>query len=110
MMQLMTGQGSRDDAATVQDFVKQFGFDSTADRILPVPSGVVWAAWEKFVQVEPWENLESNPRTAPTARIRLVTYNNWFAVPHGTQRKATLRVCPTTLSILVGSLFLKLSS
>ena len=62
----------------------QFGFDSTADRILPVPSGVVWAAWEKFVQVEPWENLESNPRTAPTARIRLVTYNNWFAVPHGT--------------------------
>ena len=84
MMHMITGQGSRDDAATVQDFVKQFGFDSTADRILPVPSGVVWAAWEKFVQVEPWENLESNPRTAPTARIRLVTYNNWFAVPHGT--------------------------
>ena len=81
---MITGQGSRDDAAAVQDFVKQFGFDSTADRILPVPSGVVWAAWEKFVQVEPWENLESNPRTAPTARIRLVTYNNWFAVPHGT--------------------------
>ena len=50
----------------------------------PVPSGVVWAAWEQFVHVEPWENLESNPRTAPTARIRLVTYNNWFAVPHGT--------------------------
>ena len=25
-----------------------------------------------------------HPRTAPTARIRLVTYNNWFAVPHGT--------------------------
>ena len=84
MMHMITGQGSRDDAATVQDFVKQFGFDSTADRILPVPSGVMWAAWEKFVQVEPWENLESNPRTAPTARIRLVTYNNWFAVPHGT--------------------------
>ena len=53
MMHMITGQGSRDDAATVQDFVKQFGFDSTADRILPVPSGVVWAAWEKFVQVEP---------------------------------------------------------
>ena len=33
---------------------------------------------------QPWDNLESNPRTAPTARIRLVTYNNWFAVPHGT--------------------------
>ena len=84
MMHMITGQGSRDDAATVHDFVEQFGFDSTANRILPVPNGVLWAAWEKFVQIEPWENVESNSRTTPTARIRLVTYKSWFDVPQGT--------------------------
>ena len=46
--------------------LSKFGFDATANSILPVPSGVVWTAWEKFFQIEPWENLESHPRTAPT--------------------------------------------
>jgi hypothetical protein len=81
---MSTGQGSRDDAATVQNFVTQFGFDTSANRILPVPSGVLWVAWEKFIKREPWEGLESDPRTAATERIRLVTYNSWFAVPEGT--------------------------
>ena len=49
----------------------------TLDLASYVPSGVVWA--ENLT-----ENLESNPRTAPTARIRLVTYNSWFVVPQGT--------------------------
>jgi hypothetical protein len=83
MLHMITGHGSGDDAATVQDFVTQFGFDPTANRILPVPSGVLWAAWEKFIHLEPWEGLESNPRTGATDRIRLTTYNSWFAVPEG---------------------------
>lgn len=31
-------------ATAVQNFVTQFGCDTMADRILPVPSGVLWAA------------------------------------------------------------------
>jgi hypothetical protein len=30
---------------------------------------------------EPWEDLHSNPRTAPSEKVRMVTYNSWFAVP-----------------------------
>jgi hypothetical protein len=30
---------------------------------------------------EPWEGLPTEPRTADTSKIRLTTYQNWFAVP-----------------------------
>ena len=63
MLHMITGQGARDDAATVQNFVTHCGYDASANRILPVPSGVVWAAWEKFVAIEPSEGLGSEPRT-----------------------------------------------
>jgi hypothetical protein len=35
------GKDFRDEADTVENFVNQFGFHATADRILPLPSGVV---------------------------------------------------------------------
>ena len=50
---------------------------------MPVPIGVVWAAWEKFIAIEPWEGLGSDPRTADTSVVRLATYNGWFVVPQG---------------------------
>jgi hypothetical protein len=40
-LDMFTGKGSRDEADTVKNFVDQFGFDVAADRILPLPSGVV---------------------------------------------------------------------
>ena len=50
------------------------GTDASANCILSVPSGVVWAAWEKFIAIEPWEGLGSDPRTADTSVVRLATY------------------------------------
>ena len=38
MLQMITGPGARDDAATVQNFVTHCGYDASANRILPVPS------------------------------------------------------------------------
>ena len=46
MLHMITGQGARDDANTVQDFITHCGYDASANRILPAPSGVVRAAWE----------------------------------------------------------------
>ena len=43
----------------------------------------VRASWEKFIAIEPWEGLGSDPRTADTSVVRLATYNGWFAVPQG---------------------------
>ena len=67
----------------MQDFVTHRGYDASAIRILPVPSGVVWAAWGKFTTIEPWEGLGSDLRTADTSVVRLATYNGWFAEPQG---------------------------
>ena len=82
-VQVDSFMGARDDAATVQNFVTHCGYDASANHILPVPSGVVWAAWEKFIAIEPWEGFGSDPRTADTSVVRLATYNGWFAVPQG---------------------------
>ena len=67
----------------MKDFVTHCGYDASANRILPVPSGVVWAALEKFTAIGPWEGLGSDPRTADTSVVRLATYKGWFAVPQG---------------------------
>lgn len=83
MLEMISGQGSRDDDNTVHNFVTCCGYDANDDRIKPVPSGVVWDAWDKWM-AEPWEGLDNvNPRTAETERARLATYHNWFAVPQG---------------------------
>ena len=44
-----------------------------------IASGVVWDAWDKML-VEPWQDLDADPRTAPSTKVRMVTYNSWFAV------------------------------
>ena len=61
--------------------------------------------------------LTSNAGTHSVAFLDFEVVSMWYfkrrfgtACLVGHRRKATLRVCPTTLSILVGSLFLKLSS
>ena len=83
MLHMITGRGTRDEASTVQAFVLRYGYDALTDCILPVPSGVVWTAWEKFIATEPWEGLGTEPweGTADTSVVRLATYNGWFAVP-----------------------------
>jgi hypothetical protein len=45
----------------------------------PVPSGVVWDAWDRWM-VQHWEGLGKEPRTVETSRVRLSTYCSWFAV------------------------------
>ena len=63
--------------------------------ILPVPSGngsrgvvesyfclFVWAAWEKFIAIEPWEGLGSDPRTADTSVSASVSASVSLRLPH----------------------------
>jgi hypothetical protein len=86
MLYMFSGKGSRDEADTVKNFVDQFGFDAAADPILPLPSGVVWNAYDRFM-AEPWEGLAVNPRNADATTVRLATYNSWFAVAKDEQEK-----------------------
>jgi hypothetical protein len=37
--------------------------------------------WRKFYYDKIWEDLASDPRTAPSDNIKLCTYHNWFAPP-----------------------------
>jgi len=80
MLEMITGQGSRDADNTMHNFIACCGYDANDDRIKPVPSGVVWDAWDKWM-VEPWEGLDVKPRTIDTSKVRLCTYHNRFAVP-----------------------------
>ena len=62
-----------------QSFVSTWGFNAENNALLAVPRGVVWEAWDKML-VEPWQDLDADPRTAPSTKVRMVTYNSWFAV------------------------------
>ena len=72
--------GQRDPDQALQSFVRNRGYSGVDNRLLAVPSGVVWNAWEKML-AEPWEGLAVDPRTAPSTKVRLATYHSWFAVP-----------------------------
>jgi hypothetical protein len=49
--------------------------------ILKLSSEAVWDAWE-FVLKEPWEAVEGvNPRSDTIEKLKLATYNWWFATP-----------------------------
>ena len=63
----------------LQSFVSTWGFNAENNALLAVPTGVVWDAWDKML-VEPWQDLDADPRTAPSTKVRMVTYNSWFAV------------------------------
>ena len=80
MLEMISGKGSRDEKDAVKDFVSCCGYEATADHVWAVPRGIVWDAWDRMLQ-EPWEGLPTEPRTADTSKIRLTTYQNWFAVP-----------------------------
>lgn len=80
MLSNMALGGQRDPDQALRDFAGSWGVNAEDDRLLAVPSGVVWDAWEKMM-AEPWEGLTTDPRTAPSAKVRMVTYNSWFAVP-----------------------------
>jgi hypothetical protein len=56
------------------------GYDVSQDRVKPVPSGVVWDEWDRWM-VEHWEGLEKDPRTVEMSRVRLSTYQSSFAMP-----------------------------
>ena len=81
MLEMICGKGYRDEKDAVKDdFVSCCGYEATADHVWAVPRGIVWDAWDRMLQ-EPWEGLPTEPRTADTSKIRLITYQNWFAVP-----------------------------
>ena len=83
MLSNLTLGGQRDSDEALRAFVDSWGIGE-GDRLRAVPSGVVWDVWEKMM-AEPWEDLHSNPRTAPSEKVRMVTYNSWFAVPLDTE-------------------------
>jgi hypothetical protein len=92
MLDMFTGKSSREKADTVKIFVDQFGFDAAADCILPLPSGVGWNAYERFM-AEPWEGLAVKPGNADTTTVKLAMSKSWFAVAKGEQNKVILSVC-----------------
>ena len=51
-LHMITAHGFRINPATVRDCVARCDVTSYS---LPVPSGMVWAAWEMFIAVQPWE-------------------------------------------------------
>ena len=71
--------GQRDPDQALQSFVSTWGFNAENNALLAVPRGVVWDAWDKMLG-EPWQDLDADPRTAPSTKVRMVTYNSWFAV------------------------------
>ena len=48
--------GQRDPDQALQSFVRNRGYSGVDNRLLAVPSGGVWNAWEKML-AEPWEGL-----------------------------------------------------
>ena len=103
MLDKLVVQESRDDNDCVRDFIRRCGYDATDYKVLAVPSGVVWNAWDRTLS-EPWEGLDPNPRTSDSDEVSLCTCHAWFSVPELLRKKASLQGCPTTLSIRVESL------
>jgi hypothetical protein len=80
MLDMISGQGSRDSDSTIHKFTACCRYDVSQDRVKPGPSGVVWDAWDRWM-VEHWEGLDKDPGTVEMSRVRLSTYHSWFAVP-----------------------------
>ena len=76
----LAADGSRDPTGVIADFVTRKGCEGPAGGLLAPPFVPVYDAWDGLLQA-PWQNLASDPRTAPSDGVRLVTYDKWFAVP-----------------------------
>jgi hypothetical protein len=61
MLDTISGQGSRHSDSTIHNMTACCGYDASQDLMKPVPSGVVWDAWVRWM-VEHWEGLGMNSR------------------------------------------------